>query len=367
MNTESFNNLEIHMLICNKDLMLALNNFKSFQKFDEFKNVPIYLHDDGSLTDSDKSLLLDVNNVVIIDRKWADNEIKKYIGNHPHCMSYRLGSGHINLWHKIKTFDYFFFSKSKKILGLDTDLLFMRRPENIINLINSNTPFYFPDVQSSYSFNEPKNEVPVLSSVNTGLIFIPSEEYYNLDDLEFALSNLVRNNINYFPSWIEQSAFAHMFYKNGKYVSLSKHKYRIPYFQSVALEDVECLHFVSYPAVRETYQDYLDYLQFDGGDIIYKKKYIVEYNTNKIPLVIDIYQHDKFYSLRYYWGLEEVGNIQLDHIIKIKTNEMEVERKYQSNKTGGFIFKTREETVTLMHTYDWYGKTEWHELDTIKL
>lgn len=364
---EQFKDLEIHTLICNKDVELALNNFKSLQKFEEFKNVPVYLHDDGTLTETDKHLLSDINNVLFIDRKWADAEIKNFIKNHPNCMNYRLGNSKINLWHKIKTFDYFLFSKSKKILGLDTDLLFMKKPENIIELINSNIPFYFPDIQSSYSFNEPKNEVPVLNNVNTGLIFIPSEEYYNLDDLEFALSNLIRNNINYFPSWIEQSAFAHMFYKNGKYVSLSKEKYRIPYFQSVAIEIVECLHFVSYPAVREVYKEYLDYLKFDDGDLIYKKNYIIEFNEHKIPLVVDIYQHDKFYSLRYYWGLEKVGDIMLDHIFNIETKEFSIEKKYQSNKTGGFIFKTDEKIIKLKHTYDWYGQTKWIDLDTIEL
>lgn len=365
--SENFKNLEIHSLICNRDVVMAINNFKSLQKFDEFKDLPIYLHDDGSLSDLDISLLSDIKNVKFIDRKWADEQIEKFIKDHPNCMSYRLGSSKINLWHKIKTFDYFFFSESKSILGMDTDLLFMRKPEDVINLINSGTPFYFPDVQSSYSFNEPKSEVPVYKNVNTGLIYIPSEEYYNLDDLEFALSNLVRNNINYFPSWIEQSAFAHMFYKNGEYVSLSVEKYRIPYFQSVDIEIVECLHFVSYPAVRDTYEQYVDYLKFDNGSLIYKNKIFTQFNEHRIPLIVEVFKHDSFFSLKYYWGLEETNQLFLDHIFKITTSEGVINKKFQSNKNGFFIFKTTDELVKIEHTYEWYGNTDWIEIDSIYL
>lgn len=363
----NFKNLEIHSLICNRDVIMAINNFKSLQKFNEFKNIPIYLHDDGSLTDLDFSLLKEINNVIFINRKWADVEIEKHIKNHPNCLNYRLGTNKINLWHKIKSFDYYFFSESKNILGLDTDLLFMRKPENVINLINSGTPFYFPDVQSSYSFNEPKDEIPVFKNVNTGLIYIPSEKYYNLDDLEFALSNLIRNNLNYFPSWIEQSAFAHMFYKNGEYVSLSVEKYRIPYFQTVDIELVECLHFVSYPAVRDTYEQYLDYLKFDNGDLIYKNKFLIDFEENKIPLVIEIFKHDKFFSLKYYWGLEETKQTFLDHIFKIETSEGTVLKNFQSNKNGFFIFKSLDELIKIEHTFEWYGKTNWRELCSVYL
>lgn len=365
--SKHFQNLEIHSLICNRDVVMAINNFKSLQKFDEFKNVPIFLHDDGSLTDLDISLLSDIKNVNFIDRKWADIEIEKYIKNHSNCLSYRLGSSKINLWHKIKTFDYFFFSESKNILGMDTDLLFMRKPEEVIKLINSGTPFYFPDVQSSYSFNEPKSEVTVLKNVNTGLIYIPSEDYYNLDDLDFALSNLVRDNVNYFPSWIEQSAYAHMFYKNGNYVSLSVNKYRIPYFQTVDIEEVECLHFVSYPAVRETYDQYVDYLKFDNGFLIYKNKFYVDFEEKHIPLIIEIFKHDNFFSLKYYWGLEETSQTFLDHIFKVETTEGTLIKKFQSNKNGFFIFKSTDDVINVEHTYEWYEKTNWKLLDSIYL
>jgi FkbM family methyltransferase len=362
---DNFEGLEIHTLICKRDILLAINNFKSLQQFEEFESLPVYLHDDGSLTDSDIELLSEIKNTIVIKRADADKEIEQYIKDYPNCMSYRLGDNPINLWHKIKTFDYFFFSKSKKILGMDTDLLFIRKPNNVIDLINTNTPFYFPDCQSSYCFNEPKSEVPVPEKVNTGLIFIPSEDYYNIDSLEFALNNLVGKGVNYFPSWIEQSAYAHMFLKDGRYVSLNDTKHRIPYFQSVDISRIECLHFVSYPAVRETYKTYLDYIEMSQGELVFEKEYTVPFKEHNIPLHVKMFKFEKFVNVEFYWGLEKTTQQFLDHIFKINIGGEEFIHKFQSNKNSFFIINLKEPNFELHHTYEWYGDMEWDKLDDI--
>ena len=365
--TMSFKDIEIHTLICKRDILLAINNIKSFQKFEEFSQMPIILHDDGSLDDEDINLLSDIKNIEIIRRDYADREIEKFIKDYPNCMSYRLGGSHINLWHKIKTFDYFFFSKTKRIIGMDTDLLFIRKPQNVIDLINTNTPFYFPDCQSSYCFNEPKSEVPVPERVNTGLIFIPSEDYYNINHLEFALSNLIRGGINYFPSWIEQSAYAHMFHMDGRYVSLDDNKYKIPYFQQVDISLIECLHFVSYPAVRDTYPTYLDYLNISQGELVYLKQFKVDFKDVQIPLGVKMYKFEKFLNVEFYWGLEETSQDFLDHIFYIRFGEKEMEHKFQSNKNSFFIVPLIDSKFEMWHTYEWYGDVDVKQLDIISL
>lgn len=365
--TQSFLDLEIHTLICNRDLLLAINNFKSLQKFDEFKSVPIFLHDDGSLTESDIKNLSIIDNITVIRIEDADRKIYEYVKDYKNCLEYRLGDNKINLWHKIKSFDYFFFSKTKKILGVDTDLLFLHKPEDVIKYVESNTPFYFPDIQSAYCFNEPKEEVTVIEKVNTGLIYIPSEEYYSIQAIENALSNLIRDGVNYFPSWIEQSAFAHMFHVDGRYISLDPEKYRIPYFQNVDIKNTECLHFVSYPAVRETYATYLDYLEFENGEVMYEKKTAVRFKDFNIPLEFKIYKNNNIYSCEYYWGLEVTEQGFLDHIFKFKTEQGEFTKALQSDRSGFFIIPLEPGVATLSHTYDWYSDTDWVELDEITL
>lgn len=359
--------IEIHTLICNRDILLAINNFKSLLCHDEFADMPVFLHDDGSLSKSDAELLLaSIPNATIIDRKWADVEIAKFLTNHPLCRTFRLTHSPIHLWHKIKSFDYFLFSKTKRILGMDTDLLFMRKPRAVLDYIKTNTPFYFPDLQSAYCFNEPKNEIPVVERANTGLMFIPSPEYYSLDALEHALSNLIRNNVNYFPSWIEQSAFAHMFYVDGRYKVLPEGKYRIPYFQNVDIELVECLHFVSYPAVRETYKRYTDYLHFDGGTEFYKKDFVTAFDGKSVPLQVAMSRNDRMCICTFHWDLKTAGQHALDHFFRIEVDgEESIIHKFQSSPTGFFFVNGKFKSIRMFHTFDWYGRQDWKLLDTL--
>lgn len=368
-NIDKFKDVEIHMLICKKDLLLAINNFKSLQKFDEFAAMPVFLHDDGSLNDDDVELLNGVvKNINVIRRSDADKEIIQYISEYSNCVNYRLVKNNINLWHKIKLFDYYYFSKTKKILGLDTDLLFMRKPENMVRYIIKNQAFYFPDIQSAYCFNEPKEEVSIIENVNTGVIFIPDESYYSIENIENALKNLLKNGINYFPSWIEQSAFAHMFCADGRYKSLDLDKYGIPYFQNIDISKIECLHFVSYPAVRETYQSYIDYISLSDAKLIYDKSYVVKFKDIDIPLGLKIYSDNGLYNFAYYWGLEKTTQNMLDHVFTLKLdNGDEQEIKCQSNAYGFFILNTKSKSVVVEHTYDWYGEKNKIKLDKFKL
>lgn len=366
----SLDNLEIHILVCKRDLILAINNIKSFRKYEELSLIPIVFHDDGSLDENSIQLLNTLNNITIIPRDVADKEIYQHIKNYPNAKQYRLGNSNINLWHKIKLFDFFYFSKTKNILCLDSDLLFFKKPNEILNYVNSKTPFYFPDIQSSYCFNEPKNEISVLPNVNTGIIYIPSKEFYNIEHIEFALNNLIRNNINYFPSWIEQSAFSHMFFKMGHYKCLNIDLYRIPYFQPINVNVVEGLHFVSYPAVRKIYDDYLMYIDdVSSSKIIYSNKIIVNFENKKIPLVITINKKEKYIILDYFWGLRQAEQQFLDHVFKIKTKNKEIEYPFQSHETGSLFFSYDDDGVKieLYHTYCWYKNRDWKFIDVIKL
>lgn len=359
-------NIEIHMLVCKKDLSMGLNCIKSLFKNKEFDQVPVFFHEDGSLDAGDIELLKKtINNSFVIEKKYADEIIRSYLSKYPFCEKYRFGKkSDIYLWHKIKTFDYFLLSKTKRVLGLDSDLLFVNKPEEVIHLVQENIPFYFPDVQSAYSFNEPKNEIPVLENVNTGLIFIPGEEYYNIESIENALSNLIRDEINYFPSWIEQSAFAHMFYMDGRYKSLNKSKNRIPFFQEVDIKKSECLHFVSYPDVRKLYNSYVSKMNFkENSKKIYEKTIEVEYDFKKIPLEIETYEDDLFLNFEFKWCIESVGINALSHQFKIKTPEEETLYEFGSNKYGFFIIKKPVDKIEIYHTYEWYGKKDWRKIE----
>ena len=363
-NLKSFEDIEIHSLMCHKDVSYGINCLKSLIRYEEFSGMQIIIHDDGSLTREDKEILCDISDrLSVIDREYADSHILNLIRDKPNCINYRIKESNINLWHKIKLFDYYYFSKTKKILGLDSDLLFLRRPEEAIKYISKGVGFYFPDNQSAYSFNEPKDEIETLEKVNTGLIYIPGENFYDLDSIENALSNLIRNATNYFPSWIEQSAFAHMFYKIGGFKCLDPKTHKIPYFQTVDHSTDECLHFVSYPPVREKYSEFIALSGLEQSEFVFDFDFYTKYQSKEIPVSLTFNKAKGYYLVEFKWGIGRVGIEALDHSFIVKKNSQEVEYKFQSGENGFFIIQDFEKVTEILHTYDWYGEKDWRKLD----
>ena len=250
-----FNDLEIRILICKRDVEMGLNMIKSLRKYIQFKNIPIYFHDDGSLDDVSKHILLDIDNSFIIDRQYADDSIFQYISQFNNCKKYRFENNKLFNNTKIKLFDLYFLSNSKNILCIDTDILFLNEPKQIIELIEKSIPFYFPDFQNAYSFCK-NSKVDVLEKVNVGIFYIPSKKHYNIDSIEFALNDLFTFGMTN-GNWIEQSVWSHMYYKDGNYIKLDEKIYQIPSpYKDIDL-NVEALHFVGHPPIRELYNRFL--------------------------------------------------------------------------------------------------------------
>jgi hypothetical protein len=250
-----FTNLEIRILICKRDVELGFNMITSLQIYDEFKNIPIYLHDDGTLDAESKNRLLNIKNTHIIGKDYADDKVLEYLTDYKSCKRYRFENNKLFNPTKMKLFDFYFLSNSKNILCIDTDVLFIHKPEILINLINKSIPFYFPDFQNSYSFCKSTN-ADVLPNVNVGIVYIPLETNYNINAIEFALNDLFTIGMTN-GAWIEQSAWSHMFYTDGNYLKLNEEKYQIPNPYGNTSLDVESLHFVGHPPIRKMYNDFL--------------------------------------------------------------------------------------------------------------
>ena len=151
-----FDNLEIRTLICKKDIEMGLNMVKSLRKYDRFDNVPIYFHDDGSLSIESKNTLLEIGAAHIVERDYADTNILEVLKNQKNCLKYRFDNGRLFNNTKMKLFDFYHISETKNILCIDSDILFLDEPKNMIELIDQSKPFYFPDFQNSYCFKKNK-------------------------------------------------------------------------------------------------------------------------------------------------------------------------------------------------------------------
>ena len=374
----SFKDLEIHILICNKDFNMGMESIESLLKYDEFKCIPIYYHNDGSLTNEQIQILKEKHFNVIGD---SSNTIQTKIKNYEFCNKYRCMNKPYSFWHKIKLFDYFLLSKTKRILGLDTDILFMNKPDDMLNLIRTRKSFYMPDCSSSYCFNGVANTHldGVLHSVNTGILYIDNESDYKIELIEVGLKQIIINDANYFPSWIEQSAFAYMISKLKTYTVLDFNKYKFPYFQQFNINNVEALHFVSYPPCRMLWKQHVDLMNLKCNSTTQIDKInanvvitaenmpngdshcLVERNI-PILLEIDVFNTTTNYiRIDFKWNLP--SNKQLSHIFKINDTEYNFGSEYE----GSFFVLKPNTTLSIYHTYEWYGATNWELIKTLKL
>lgn len=123
---------EVHILCQKNDIGMLEWALKSFLYFS--KLCPnIIVHDDGSFDKKSASVLESkFRNLRVLFKAEADQLIKDYPGLSDDIRKYRDNGPSIIL----EFFDLFLLSKAKKVMVCDSDILFFKRPDEIINFIN---------------------------------------------------------------------------------------------------------------------------------------------------------------------------------------------------------------------------------------
>jgi hypothetical protein len=123
-------NTEIHSLICSTRVQEYLISIKSFLYF--FTDVAVVVHDDGSLSEDDKNLIVShISGVKIISKESADDAVDALLENKPFCKKYRN-----NFVNAKQLLDFALLSEGEKIISLDSDTLFLNKPIELIDWIN---------------------------------------------------------------------------------------------------------------------------------------------------------------------------------------------------------------------------------------
>lgn len=127
--------IEIHTLLCKRDIPIYFNAIKSFVIFSKL-NPKIIIHDDGSLDiNCRKRIQKHIINSNIITRKTADNLINNKLKKYKSILYSR--ENYILL---LKLIDVDFFSKNgAKIILLDSDIFFRRPPTEIMEWCRSDS------------------------------------------------------------------------------------------------------------------------------------------------------------------------------------------------------------------------------------
>lgn len=242
---------ELHILVCKADFLDSLWALKTFYYFSALEPA-LVVHSDGSL--SSKHVKLFGAHFIgskFIDRPRADRALRTHLKGFPCCAAYRFCNP---CPQSIKLFDSFFFSKSDKILILDSDVLFFKRPAAILHSILAGRGFFLNDTLDAYSLSSQEImrtcKIAIRKRVNSGLLYVPGKKYYDLTMIEKYLAAQSRKVCAH-PSWIEQTAFA---------VLISRHRgsfQRLGKVYGIARRNVSnatvCHHFVSGASRRYFY------------------------------------------------------------------------------------------------------------------
>ncbi len=176
---------EIHVFTCANDWLNLVWTLKSFYHYSN-RHYALCIHDDGTLTDSDRATLKHhFPNARLIERSTADEHIFSHLASHLRCLEFRK-SNHLSP----KLFDFPAYLESDRMLLLDSDILFFAEPTALLQRIedpNYQLNTVNGDVASAYTVNpaiiQEKFGFEVIDRFNSGLGLIHKASL-NLDWIE---------------------------------------------------------------------------------------------------------------------------------------------------------------------------------------
>jgi hypothetical protein len=165
--------VELHMLLHHARIYEGLWGLYSFAHFSR-QPTHIFVHNDGSLTNADTSLISRIlPGCAIIARHLADTQVLDFLDSEqlPRCAAMRRSSFVLSL----KLFDPFVFAQQDEFILMDSDVLFFDTPDA---LLESKDNLYSVDVgyDYGYGYNLSRDELaellgrPCIERLNSGVV-----------------------------------------------------------------------------------------------------------------------------------------------------------------------------------------------------
>lgn len=202
------------------------------------KSLPVYIVDDGSLTDKDKRRLSRIFTVTFQSPDSGLSIFKKKLEINNHFLKYRKDEKTPVV--KLK-FDAYLLNPFKRCIYLDTDLLFFSFPNEIAQWINKKQKCYLcldhnrsylqsykrEDVDHSFRLLLEKSGYPILSpSFNSGLLCLPSKKIFNIDMMNEIFTLFYK--LGYTTSFTSEETALSILYLTQKSYALPNKKYICP-------------------------------------------------------------------------------------------------------------------------------------------
>ncbi|ALO46399.1 WlaTC/HtrL family glycosyltransferase [Pseudohongiella spirulinae] len=232
---------DLHILLCARDVVNGLWALNSFLRYSELR-PRLIIHDDGSLSQEHQQRLLQhFPEARIIPFEQANQDMSAALANYPNAYRYRITE---YSWPAIKLLDFAWYSRERAFMVLDADVLFFKKPKEIIEAIRQNKGFYMSDWQDAYTW--PLERWPAvlgtrgISKVNVGLFYLPDGGLYDIGFVEQCLGAYYQRQPCPRLVWLEQTVWAALFATLGETMKRLPDTYQISTKQ--ALSARTCSH-----------------------------------------------------------------------------------------------------------------------------
>lgn len=198
----------VHMLVSSKTWDAGVLAAASFEHHTG-RRWKFFIHDDGTLDESARRGIREVfDDAVIIGRAEADKRAAELLAGHPKCLDRR--SRH-NLF--LKFSDFVAWTPGRRFIVLDSDVIFFRRPAEIVAWAESgaDTCHYNEDTKEKFCIPRPfiqeRLGVDMWPRFNSGLVLMPAEAV-SLDAAERLVEAFEENA--HHPQFFEQTLYGLM-------------------------------------------------------------------------------------------------------------------------------------------------------------
>jgi hypothetical protein len=192
---------EIHMVTCARDFECMLWAVRSFY-FHSGSMAALTVHDDGTLTPWHAETLTRLfPGSRLISRAQSDREVGRYLARYPNCQAIRQRDLYM-----IKVFDLPYYTRAKRLILLDSDVLFFAKP---VDLITPTAEAVFnSDIWTSYACSTEELKarfgITVAEKINIGVGAI-NRDCFDLDAVENLLAD---DKLRTAPYIVDQTIFA---------------------------------------------------------------------------------------------------------------------------------------------------------------
>ena len=250
--------LEVHNLLCHRDISIALICLKSLLATSQEK-LQIIVHDDGSLTDEDQTFIRDqLPNSALVSRDQADRELAIVLDALP-----ILRKARPKLPHLLKVLDVPMLCRSDNVCFVDSDVFFLRAHRALFEISKPRSVHarFMSDIRTCHGFRLkdfwPLGPVSPIARLNSGLFCI-KRNVIDFDWIEAVCSRVGLSQMLQHRSWFEQGLWAAIAARVGCEM-IDRSQIATAEVASQIPQDPIALHFVT--PVRALLQHYVSRVQ----------------------------------------------------------------------------------------------------------